>query len=88
MLASNLELLHHIQDEVNFILDATSGKDKTSVINDPVLSRAIIRSLEIIGEAAKKIDDELKVNSRISNGKRWQVQGINLYMIISVSTTT
>ncbi|MGN6510778.1 MAG: HepT-like ribonuclease domain-containing protein [Chitinophaga sp.] len=60
MLASNLELLHHIQDEVNFILDATSGKDKTSVINDPVLSRAIIRSLEIIGEAAKKIDDEFK----------------------------
>lgn len=53
MLASNLELLHHIQDEVNFILDATSGKDKPTVINDPVLSRAIVRSLEIIGEAAK-----------------------------------
>lgn len=30
------------------------------VVDDPVLSRAIIRSLEIIGEASTKIDDEFK----------------------------
>lgn len=60
MLISNLELLRHMQDEVTFILEATRGRNKADIIDDPVLSRAIIRSLEIIGEAAKKIDDEFK----------------------------
>src|ERR1700722_4533977 len=60
MLPSNLELLRHISDEVNFVLQATSHKTKDEVINDAVLKRAIIRSLEIIGEAAKKLDDEFK----------------------------
>nr|WP_197492249.1 HepT-like ribonuclease domain-containing protein [Arachidicoccus sp. BS20] len=54
MLPSNLELLKHIADEISFVLKATDGKDKETVINDPVLSRAVIRSLEIIGEASNK----------------------------------
>jgi len=61
MLPSNLELLRHISDEVDFILQSTNNKTKSEVINDAILSRAVIRSLEIIGEAAKKLDDEFKV---------------------------
>lgn len=49
MLPSNVELLNHILDEVSFVLNAVQGKEKDFVINDPVLSRAIIRSLEISG---------------------------------------
>jgi uncharacterized protein with HEPN domain len=60
MFASNLELLRHIQDEVSFILKITSDKEKEPVINDPILCRAIVRSLEIIGEAATKLDAEFK----------------------------
>ena len=60
MLISNLELLRHIQDEVNFILQNTHGKAKETVINDGVLCRAIVRSLEIIGEASKRLDEEFK----------------------------
>lgn len=30
------------------------------MVNDPVLSRAIIRSLEIIGEASAKVDPDFK----------------------------
>ena len=62
MFASNLELLRHILEEVNFALTNTDNKekDKDKVINDPVLCRAIIRSLEIIGEASAKLDDEFK----------------------------
>lgn len=60
MLPSNLELLRHIHDEISFVLDAVNGKEKDIVINDPVLSRAIIRSLEIIGEASAKIDPDFK----------------------------
>ena len=60
MLPSNVELLKHILEEVSFILNAVKGRNRDLVINDPVLSRAIIRSLEIIGEASTKIDDEFK----------------------------
>jgi len=60
MSASNLELLRHIQDEVNFVLNTTDNKKKDKVINDAILCRALVRSLEIIGEAAKKLDEEFK----------------------------
>lgn len=60
MLISNLELLKHITDEVSFVLDAISHKDKETFIDDPVLSRAIVRSLEIIGEASNKLDSNFK----------------------------
>lgn len=61
MLLSNIELLNHILDEVSFVLNAVKGKEKDFVINDPVLSRAIIRSLEIIGEASAKVDPDFKL---------------------------
>lgn len=61
MLPSNIELLKHILDEAHFVLSAVKGKDKDFVVSDPVLSRAIIRSLEIIGEASAKVDPDFKI---------------------------
>jgi uncharacterized protein with HEPN domain len=46
--------------ESEFILQHVQGKSKNEVLSDEVLCRALIRSLEIIGEAAKKIDEEFK----------------------------
>jgi len=60
MLASNLELVQHILVETAFILNHTENKTKDEVVNDEVLCRAVVRSIEIIGEASKKIDDEFK----------------------------
>src|SRR5690606_16365425 len=60
MSPSNYELLEHILDEINFVLDSTSSRDYDSTVNDPILSRAIIRSLEIIGEASNKIDPDFR----------------------------
>ena len=60
MSASNLELVRHMLIESEFILNHVQGKSKDEVLNDEVLCRALVRSLEIIGEAAKKIDDEFK----------------------------
>ncbi|WP_285059146.1 HepT-like ribonuclease domain-containing protein [Pedobacter ginsengisoli] len=42
------------------LLTTVKGEDKEFVIGDPVLSRAIIRSLEIVGEASTKLDPEFK----------------------------
>ncbi len=61
MLASNLELVQHIFIETTFILQYTENKNKEEVIGDEVLCRAVIRSIEIIGEASKKIDEDFKV---------------------------
>ena len=61
MSLSHLDFLKHIVVEIDFILDKTSGKDKSQVFEDEVLSRAIIRSLEIIGEATKKLSNDFIV---------------------------
>ncbi|MCE4217415.1 DUF86 domain-containing protein [Pseudarcicella sp. GAP-15] len=69
MSASNLELVRHILVETTFILKHTEQKSKEEVINDEVLCRAVVRSLEIIGEATKKLDDEFK---SIHNHIEWK----------------
>jgi len=61
-----LEYLRHIQDECLFILSVIGPEtNKEEVISNETLKRAIVRSLEIIGEASKKIpvDFKLKWNS-------------------------
>jgi uncharacterized protein with HEPN domain len=60
MLVSNVELVRHILVETAFIILHTNNKSKEDVINDDVLCRAVVRSLEIIGEASKKLDEEFK----------------------------
>jgi len=60
MFPSNIELLKHILEETSFVLDSTIGKTKDDVINEPILSRAWVRSLEIVGEASNKIDPDFK----------------------------
>lgn len=53
MWLSNPELLKHVKDEIDFVLNSVGNKTKDTVVDDDILSRAIIRSLEIIGEATK-----------------------------------
>ena len=60
MLASNLELLRHIAAETAFVLKHIQNKSEEEFLNDDLLCRAVVRSLEIIGEASKKIDPEFK----------------------------
>src|SRR5450759_3592603 len=56
-----LEYLKHIRDECLFILSVT-GNDfsKDDLIEEETIKRAIVRSLEIIGEATKKIPADFK----------------------------
>lgn len=57
-----LEYLKHIDDECNFILSAVSeNAEWDDFIQDEILKRAVVRSLEIIGEATKKITADFKV---------------------------
>jgi len=61
-----LEYLRHIQDECLFVLSVIKPETgKEELLVNETLKRAIVRSLEIIGEATKKIpvDFKLKWNS-------------------------
>ena len=55
-----VEYLRHIADECRFTLTATAGIAKEQLMADEVMKRAVVRSLEIIGEACKKIPDDVK----------------------------
>lgn len=50
-----IEYLRHILDECNYIASViTEETTKDELINNETLKRAMVRSLEIIGEAARK----------------------------------
>jgi uncharacterized protein with HEPN domain len=60
MSLSHHDFLKHILDECRFILTATKNKNQSDILADEILSRALVRSLEIIGEATKCLDPEFR----------------------------
>lgn len=57
---SPLEYLRHILDETEYLLAQKQGVNKERFVRDETLKRAVVRSIEIIGEASKKVPAELK----------------------------
>ena len=55
MSISPIEYLRHIHDETEYLLKVTNGLTRSKFLGDETLKRAVVRSLEIIGEATKKI---------------------------------
>ena len=56
-----IEYLKHILDECKYIQSViTSELEKKEFIENETLKRAVVRSLEIIGEATKKIPADIK----------------------------
>jgi len=56
----SLEYLKHIFEETTFILVKVSKVSEDDFYNDATLKRAIVRSLEVIGEASKSIPESFK----------------------------
>jgi uncharacterized protein with HEPN domain len=57
---SPLEYLRHILDETEYLTSLRVGLSKEQFLKDATLKRAFVRSIEIIGEASKKLSSELK----------------------------
>jgi len=55
-----VDYLKHIADECSYIISKSSDLSKNKFLNDETLKRAIVRSLEIIGEATKKIPSDFR----------------------------
>jgi uncharacterized protein with HEPN domain len=54
------EYLRHMLTEADFLLQQSRTLSRESFLTDETLKRAFVRSLEIIGEATKKIPKEIR----------------------------
>ena len=58
--SKDLVRLKHMRDSAEAILSFIKGKRRTSLDKERLLLSAVLRELEIIGEAANKISDKTK----------------------------
>ena len=58
-----LSYLKHILIEINFIINNSENLKYEQFIDDEILKRAFVRSIEIIGEAVKNLPDSIKSKS-------------------------
>lgn len=54
------EYLGHIRGECEYLLRASADVSRADFLTDETLQRAFVRSLEIIGEATKKLPDSVR----------------------------
>ena len=52
--------IDHVLNSINRILDYISGKDRKSFEEDLVTQDAVVRQLEIIGEATKRVSKDFR----------------------------
>lgn len=55
-----IEYIRHIYDECSYILSVSTNLSKDDFLNNETLKRAVTRSLEIIGEATRKIPADFR----------------------------
>ncbi len=60
MSRSAIEYLRHILDETEYLMHHARNLTYEAFRENPTLQRAFVRSLEIIGEAAKQIPAEIR----------------------------
>jgi len=56
------EYLRHILVEAEYLLEQSRSLGQTEFIQHETLRRAFVRSLEIIGEAAKRVPDDVRAD--------------------------
>ena len=60
MSPSAREYLRHILDEASYLVTHSQGIGKDAFLRDATLKRAFVRSIEIIGEAAKQVPEPVR----------------------------
>ena len=54
------EYLKRIVEECSYIISVSNGLSKDEFLDDETLKRAVVRSLEIIGEATKRVPADFR----------------------------
>ncbi len=60
MSSSPREYLQHMLAEAQYLADCSADVEQTEFFGDETLKRAFVRSIEIIGEAAKHVPEEFR----------------------------
>lgn len=55
------EYLRHMLDEADYLIRESTGMTFEAFVQDQTVRRAFVRSLEIMGEATKKLPPELRL---------------------------
>ena len=76
MSLSPLEYLRHILDEASYLEEQVGNLNKDQFDQNETVKRTFVRSLEIIGEAAKKVPPEIRNQYPALTGVPWQACGI------------
>lgn len=63
MSPSLIEFLEHIRDEIRFLVKHNEKLTYEELIENEILNKAFVRSLEIIDEASKRVPDEIRAAS-------------------------
>lgn len=63
MSRSATDYLRHILHEAEYLAEHTAGLTRETFLGDETLKRAFVRSLEIIGEASKRLPPEWRDSS-------------------------
>jgi len=69
MSSSPHEYLQHILAETEYLIGAAATVERSDFQSDETLKRAFVRSIEIIGEAAKHVPDDFRV---LHPGVEWR----------------
>lgn len=56
------EFLRHILAEADYLVGVSAGLTRAQLEEDPTIQRAVVRSIEIIGEASKRVPPEICEN--------------------------
>lgn len=67
---SPIEYLRHMLDEIDYIESVVHNTDEEHFLRDQTLKRSFVRSIEIIGEAAKKMPTDFKSSHSQIDWKR------------------
>jgi uncharacterized protein with HEPN domain len=63
MSLDELAYVKHMLDEARYLEGAAATLDRNAFLADPTLQRAFVRSLEIIGEAAKHVSEPFRARN-------------------------
>jgi len=79
---NNLLLLTDIIEAINNIEEYLTNLNADDFYNDRKTKDAVVRNLEIIGEASKQVTDDFKLKYPTWSGERLQTCVTKLFMII------
>ena len=82
------DYLRHIAAEADYLLECSASLTFDTFSQDQTLRRAFVRSLEIIGEASKKVPEEFRARHHKSSGAPRPACAIDSFTTTSASTTT